>query len=71
MVSTQETELLDWCAGLRTVLPPGAPALARLTAHVGRGELTVALTRPAGTWWEHAAPAAGAAGVRFVALVAS
>jgi uncharacterized protein (DUF58 family) len=71
LVSTQENALLDWCAALRTVLPPGPAALARLAAHVGRGELTVALTRPASTWWDHAAPAAAAAGVRFVPLVAS
>lgn len=70
VISTQETELLDWCAGLRTVLPPAGPAMGRLAAHVGRGELTVALTRPAAAWWDHAAPAAAAAGLRFVPLVA-
>jgi uncharacterized protein (DUF58 family) len=71
LVSTQETELLDWCAALRTVLPPGAAALARLAQHVGPAELTVALTRPAATWWDHAAPAAAGSGLRFVPLVAS
>ncbi len=70
LAGDQEVEMLDWCAALRTVVPPDHVALARLAAFVGPGELTIALTRPAADWWDHAQPLAAAAGVRFVPLVA-
>ena len=66
---TQDLEVLDWCAALGTVRPPDLPSLGRLAGHLGRGELTVALTRGARAWWDVAQPHAGATGLRLVPLV--
>lgn len=66
---TQDLEVLDWCAALGTVRPPDLPSLSRLASHLGRGELTVAMTGGAHAWWEAAQPHASAAGMRFVPLV--
>jgi hypothetical protein len=66
---TQDVEVLDWCAALEVVRPPDLPSVDRLTAYLGRGELTVAVTQGARAWWDVAQPHASAAGVRLVPLV--
>jgi len=68
-VCTNDLEVLDWCAALGAVRPPDLASLTRLAAHVGRGQLTVALTHGARAWWDVAQPHAAAAGLRFVPLV--